>query len=94
MSVKTKVTKSVYENAKGIVEQKGKWANAAAKNADPSIYEEAAKPQYKYLEENGASDVAEKLHGYDYSEAVDYLNTLEPESDTSSAFNGMISAVK
>jgi len=52
MSSDRKVTRSVYENAKGIVEQKGKWANAAANKTDPSIYEEAAKPSYKYLEEN------------------------------------------
>jgi len=94
MSSDRKVTRSVYENAKGIVEQKGKWANAAANKTDPSIYEEAAKPSYKYLEENGAADIAEKLHGYDYSQALEYVNTLEPESETANTFNGMISAVK
>lgn len=75
------IKKSIYDTAKSIVEQKGKWHTATSKGEDASAYANAAKPSYAALRNNGAGDIADKLEQLDYTQALDYLNTLEVEKE-------------
>lgn len=75
------IKRSVYDTAKRIIDEKGKWHTAKSKGEDTSPYANAAVPYYQQLENNGAGDIAEKLRNSDYTQALDYLNTLEVEED-------------
>ena len=75
------IKRSVYDTAKRIIDEKGKWHTAKSKGEDTSPYANAAVPYYQQLEDNGAGDIAEKLRNSDYTQALDYLNTLEVEDD-------------
>ena len=77
------IKKSIYDTAKSIVEQKGKWHTATSKGEDATAYANAAKPSYAALRNNGAGDIADKLEQLDYTQALDYLNTLEVEKEPS-----------
>ena len=75
------IKKSIYDTAKSIVENKGKWHTATSKGEDATAYANAAKPSYAALRNNGAGDIADKLEQLDYTQALDYLNTLEVEKE-------------
>ena len=73
------IKKSIYDTAKHIVEQKGKWHTATSKGEDATPYAQAATPKYQSLRDSGYGDIADNLEKMDYTQALDYLNTLEVE---------------
>lgn len=75
------IKKSLYDEAKSIVENKGKWHTATSKGEDATPYANAARPSYDVLRMNGAGDIADKLEQLDYTQALDYLGTLEVEAE-------------
>lgn len=82
MAEKRKVSQSIYDAMeKGVVANKGKWHTATSKGEDATVYAEAAKPSYKFLSDNGYQDIADALANMDYTQAHDYLNTFEVESE-------------
>lgn len=73
------IKKSIYDTAKSIVENKGKWHTATSKGEDATPYAQAATPKYQSLRDSGYGDIADNLEKMDYTQALDYLNTLEVE---------------
>ena len=68
-----------YKAAEQIVRNKGRWSTAVASGKSGDEYHERAKYYYSELRENGYSEIADKLEGYGYGEAVEYLDTLEKD---------------
>ena len=66
-----------YRAAEQIVRNKGRWSTAVASGKSGDEYHERAKYYYSELRKNGYSEIADKLEGYGYGEAIEYLDTLE-----------------
>ena len=66
-----------YKAAEQIVRNKGRWSAAVATGKSGDEYHERARYYYEELRNNGYSGIADKLEGYGYGEALEYLDTLE-----------------
>ncbi|MBQ1933365.1 MAG: hypothetical protein II370_00040 [Clostridia bacterium] len=81
-----------YKAAEQIVRNKGRWSTAVATGKSGDEYHEKAKYYYAELRENGYSGIADKLEGYGYGEALEYLDTLDKNGGTYDADKALASA--